>query len=119
MNRHVPHAQGVIACVRHFIGAVAFLLFVHINHIAMPTLELPPNVDEARARLLIAIGLFQEEELPVGKAAELAGLSYRAFLDVLRERGIPAYSYDDDDATFEAEMETVRALIRERQGSSE
>ena len=64
--------------------------------LAMLTLDLPPGVDEARARLLLALGLFQEEEVSVGKAAEIAGLSYRAFLDALRERGIPAYTYTDE-----------------------
>lgn len=85
----------------------------------MLTLDLPPHVDEPRARLILALGLFQEEEVSVGKAAEIAGLSYRAFLDVLHTRGIPAYPADEDDDTFEAEMETVRTLIRERQERSE
>ena len=85
----------------------------------MVTLDLPPHVDEARARLILAIGLFQEEDVSVGRAAKIAGLSYRAFLDVLREHGIPAYVYDEDDDTFAAEMETVRALIRERQENAE
>ena len=58
------------------------------SYAAMLSLDLPAHVDEARARLLIATGLFQEGELSVGKAAEIAGLSYRAFLDVLHERGI-------------------------------
>ena len=62
----------------------------------MLTLDLPPHVDEARARLLLAIALFQEEEVSVGKAAEIAGLSYRDFLDALRERGLPAYVYTEE-----------------------
>ena len=58
----------------------------------MATLELPPNVDEAHARLVLAVGLFQEDGLSVGRAAEIAGLSYRAFADALHARGIPAYT---------------------------
>lgn len=84
----------------------------------MITLELPPHVDEARARLLLAIALFQEEEVSVGRAAHIAGLSYRDFLDALRERGIAPFSADEDPATVEAEMRTVRALIREQQARS-
>ena len=53
------------------------------------TLDLPPSVDEARARLVLAIGLFQEEEVSVGRAASIAGVSYREFLDALKARGIP------------------------------
>jgi predicted HTH domain antitoxin len=79
----------------------------------MLTLELPPHVDEARARLILAIGLFQEEEVSVGKAAEIAGLSYRAFLDALRERGIPAYIYDDDE-DGRREIEAIQSAVRER-----
>ncbi len=79
----------------------------------MLTLDLPPHVDEARARLLLAVGLFQEEEVSVGKAAEIAGLSYRAFLDALHERGIPAYVYDDE-ADFKRELETIRAHFEQK-----
>ena len=62
----------------------------------MVTLDLPPHVDEARARLHVAVGLFQDGDVSVGKAAEIAGLSYRAFLDALRERGIPAFVYTEE-----------------------
>lgn len=63
---------------------------------AVPTLDLPAHVDERKARLLLAVALFQEGEVSVGKAAELAGLGYRAFLDALRERGVPAYVYTEE-----------------------
>jgi len=61
--------------------------------VATLTLPLPADLDEAAARLACALGLFQEGHVSVGKAAEIAGLSYRAFLDALRQRGIPAYTY--------------------------
>ncbi len=62
----------------------------------MLTLELPDHVSEAQARLALAIGLFQEELVSVGKAASIAGLSYRAFLDVLHQKGIPAFTYTEE-----------------------
>ena len=74
----------------------------------MLTLDLPPHVDEARARLLLAIALFQEEEVSVGKAAEIAGLSYRDFLDALRERGVPAYVYTEE--MWEQDLATLRKM---------
>ena len=74
----------------------------------MPTLELPPHVDEARARLLLAVALFQEDEVSVGKAAEIAGLSYRAFLDALHKRGIPAYVYTEE--MWEQDLATLRKM---------
>ena len=78
----------------------------------MLTLDLPPHIDEARARLFIATGLFQDGEVSVGKAAEIAGLPYRAFLDVLRERGIPAFVYDDE--ALEEDLAFVRRFKQSR-----
>jgi predicted HTH domain antitoxin len=78
----------------------------------MLTLDLPPHIDETRARLLLAIGLFQEEEVSIGKAAEIAGLSYRAFLDALRDRGIPAFEYTDE--MLEEDLAFVRRFKEER-----
>ena len=83
----------------------------------MVTLDLPPHVDEARARLILAIGLFQEEDVSVGRAAKIAGLSYRAFLEALRERGIPAFVYDDE-ADLEQELEAIRAFKATERTSS-
>ncbi len=69
---------------------------------AMLTLDLPAHVDEARARLLLAIALFQEDDFTVGRAAEVAGLSYRAFVDALAARGIAAFTlaFDESDLDF-------------------
>lgn len=81
----------------------------------MPTLDLPdlpPNVGEAHARLLLAVRLFQEDEVSVGQAARIAGLSYRAFLDALRERDIPAFVYTEED--FESDLATLRQWEQER-----
>lgn len=74
----------------------------------MLTLDLPAHVDEARARLLFAVALFEDGQLGIGRAADIGGVSYRAFLGALRERGIPPVPADDDPDTFEAEMRSVR-----------
>ena len=79
---------------------------------AMLTLDLPPSVDEARARLLLAIALFQEEEVSVGQGAEIAGLSYRAFADALMDRGVPLTTYTEEmleeDIAFAREFTGAR-----------
>lgn len=85
---------------------------------AMLTLDLPPGIDEARARLLLAIGLFQEGDATVGTAAKIAGRPYRDFVDQLVERGIAPFPADEADETFEAEMQSVRELVRERRAGS-
>ena len=82
------------------------------------TLDLPPSVDEAHARLVLAVGLFQEGAVSVGGAARLAGLSYREFLAALQERGLPAYVYDDDE-DGRREVEAIREMVRERERTSE
>ena len=79
----------------------------------MASVELPPHVAEDKARLLLAIGLFQEEGLTVGRAADVAGLGYRAFVDALVVRSIPPYSADEDPDTLAAELRTVRDLVSE------
>ena len=78
----------------------------------MATIELPPHVDEARARLLLAIALFQEDALTLGRAAAVAGLSYRAFADALAERGVPLTTYTED--MLEEDIAFARAFARER-----
>ena len=78
----------------------------------MATLELPPNVEPAHARLVLALGLFQEEDVTIGQAAEIAGLSYRAFRDELRKRGIPVIVYDDE--AFEQDMAFLQAFKEDR-----
>jgi len=46
-------------------------------------------------RLLAAIAYFQEKKLSLGKAAELAGMNRLAFMDVLTEKGIVVFDYDE------------------------
>lgn len=46
-------------------------------------------------RLLAAITYFQEKKLSLGKAAQLAGVNRLAFMDVLSQRGIVIFDYDE------------------------
>ena len=76
------------------------------------TLDLPPSVDEARARLALAVGLFQGGDLTLGQAAEVAGLEYRAFADALAERGVPLTVYTREmlEEDIAAAREVTEAL---------
>ena len=56
-------------------------------------------------RLTIAVEVFRRGLISVGKAAELAGLPLQAFIEELRKRGIPAYRYNDEEATRELKIE--------------
>lgn len=65
------------------------------------TLDIPSNIHEAlhvspaeaeqRLKLELAVSLYAQNALGLGKAAELAGLSRLDFNDVLAERGVPMH----------------------------
>jgi predicted HTH domain antitoxin len=65
------------------------------------TLDLPNNIHEAlhvtpaeaeaRLKLELAVALYAQKALSLGKAAEIAGLGVLDFNDVLAERQIPMH----------------------------
>jgi predicted HTH domain antitoxin len=61
------------------------------------------NVSQTDAQILLAMKLFETEKLSLGKAAEMAGLSYRAFYELLARYGIPVVSMTEDDVKWEIE----------------
>ena len=54
------------------------------------TVELARNI-----RLLAAIAYFRERKLSLGKAAEFAGMGRLDFMDVLSDKGIMIFDYDE------------------------
>jgi predicted HTH domain antitoxin len=66
-------------------------------------LELPSTVSAEEARLLLAIKLYETNRLSLGKAAELAGYSVRAFAELLAHYGVPLYRYNADDLEREVQ----------------
>jgi predicted HTH domain antitoxin len=54
---------------------------------------LPPFVDAGEGRLMMALKFFELGRLSLGQAAELAGYTKRAFIDVLGHYGIPVADY--------------------------
>ncbi|WP_420454987.1 UPF0175 family protein [Rubrivirga sp.] len=66
------------------------------------TVELPPDLSPERARLLLAVQLFEDGEVSLGYAAGMAGLSLVSFVEILARRGIPVIDYDPED--LEAEL---------------
>jgi predicted HTH domain antitoxin len=59
-------------------------------------LRLPPPEAESRLLLELAVGLYTQRLLPLGKAARLAGLSRWEFDDVLARRDIPMHYTEED-----------------------
>jgi predicted HTH domain antitoxin len=69
------------------------------------TLEVPDtaNISQTDARILFAMKLFETGKLPLGKAAQTAGLSYRAFYELLVRYGIPVVTMTEEDVKWEIE----------------
>lgn len=63
---------------------------------AMRGLEKPAKVKK-KLKLALAILLFQERAISIGKATELAGISRVRFMDVLKEHNVFAYEYSEKD----------------------
>lgn len=58
------------------------------------SVELPElNIKEDEIKLLLAIKLFEDGIVSLGKAAEIAGYSEKAFGEVLIHRGISPIKY--------------------------
>lgn len=60
-------------------------------------LKLPPGVAPEEAAILLSVKLYEAGRLSLGKAAELAGYSKRAFMELLGKYGTPVYTYSGDD----------------------
>ena len=69
------------------------------------TLEVPDtaNISQTDAQILFAMKLFETDKLSLGKAAEVAGLSYRAFYELLISYGIPIVKMTEEDMKWEIE----------------
>jgi predicted HTH domain antitoxin len=70
---------------------------------AMKGLEKPEEV-KRKLKIALAILLFQEGSISLGKATELAEMSRARFLEILKEYGIPAYEYGERDFERDKQM---------------
>ena len=65
-------------------------------------IELPPDISAQDAAVLLAVKLWETQRVSLGQAAELAGYSKRAFLEILGKCGVPLFAYPPED--LDAEM---------------
>lgn len=65
------------------------------------------NMTEEEWLLDLAIGLFVDRRVTLGRGAEIAGISKPAFLEVLGRRKIPI-NYDEAD--LESDVKTIARL---------
>jgi predicted HTH domain antitoxin len=55
------------------------------------------GVSEFDARIILAGELYQREKVSLGQAAEIAGLSKRAFIEILGKYGFSVFSESIED----------------------
>ncbi|MBR8838254.1 MAG: UPF0175 family protein [Stigonema ocellatum SAG 48.90 = DSM 106950] len=67
------------------------------------------GISEAELKLEIAIMLFQQEKISIGKARRLAGMNLIEFQREIASRGICIH-YDVEE--FEADLKTLREMGR-------
>jgi predicted HTH domain antitoxin len=62
-------------------------------------LVLPENLDinELEIKILLAGELYERERLSLGQAADLVGLSKRAFIEVMGRYGFSLFSQSEED----------------------
>ncbi|WP_114778641.1 UPF0175 family protein [Botryobacter ruber] len=63
------------------------------------SLTLPENLDinESELKILLAGELYEREKLSLGQAAHLAGLSKRAFIEIMGMYGFSLFSKSEED----------------------
>ena len=55
------------------------------------------NIKEDELKLLLAVKLLEDGAVSLGKAAEIAGYSEKAFVEILIHRGLSPIKYSDLD----------------------
>ncbi len=71
------------------------------------TINLPDNLQMSsfEVEMIIATKLFEDGKLSSGQAAEMVGLSKRAFIEVLGKYGVSVFGYDFEE--LEEDLENV------------
>ena len=68
-------------------------------------LQVPSEVQEEEARLLLMIKLYETGQLYLGQTAQYAGYSKRTFMELLGKYGVAVIDYPPEDLKHEAEGE--------------
>jgi predicted HTH domain antitoxin len=67
------------------------------------SVDLPPGLSENEAKLFLAMKLFELHKVTLGQAAKLAGLSKRAFIEMLGRYEIPVINYSAEELEQEVD----------------
>ncbi len=67
-------------------------------------MELPPEVQNEEAKLLLMIKLFEAGKLSLGQIAKFSGYLKRAFMEISGKYGVPIFDYQIDDLAKEMNL---------------
>ena len=59
------------------------------------TLQIPDNIDEREAKMLLAAKLYEKGSLSLGQAADLVGYSKRTFMELLGNYEVSVFDYSE------------------------
>ncbi len=81
---------------------------LEVSQDILAALKMGANDLGQQLRLLAAIAFFQDKQLSLGKAAELAGLNRLAFMNLLAQKGIVVFDYDE--SALESDLAGISQL---------
>ncbi|NJL00829.1 MAG: UPF0175 family protein [Spirulinaceae cyanobacterium SM2_1_0] len=55
--------------------------------------EIPLDLSAAEVKVLLAVKLYEVGKVSLGQAAQIAGYSKRAFMEILGREGVPVFAY--------------------------
>lgn len=72
------------------------------------TIKIPETVElEDREMIMyLASRLYESSKLSLGQASEMAGLSKRAFMEIIGQYGVSIFNFDENE--LEKEIENVK-----------
>ena len=59
------------------------------------TVQIPDNLDEREAKMLLAAKLYEKGSLSLGQAADLVGYSKRTFMELLGNYEVSVFQYSE------------------------
>ena len=114
-QRHGPLADVGCADLRRGLSAAQNGEIAVVTQDGEPvfmTIPMGASLDGPGVRLELAVSLFDLEQLSIGVASRIAGLSISETIDELGRRRIPVARYSRDE--FAEEMKYVRSLAGRR-----
>lgn len=77
---------------------------------AIESVKIPRLKMGQKIRRALAIDLFTQGEITLAKAARLSGVSRYQFMQLLKERGIPAYEYTEKE--YRKDKEVIAKYVK-------